>query len=167
MAVATPKPLSYLKDKDPTTKSVALASWIKKNGGPDIDPKHIMYALRADGLFQKSDENQAALARRREELEQEKLDREARREERATKAAERAAAREERAKSQAEKNANKSDTPPVKKAAAKAAPVKVTKAAAKAPATKAATKAPASKPAAKKAPAKRGAKAAEFDSTDF
>jgi hypothetical protein len=163
MVAATPKILSPLRDKDPSDKHNRMAKWIKQNGGGDIDPKAIQIVLRADGLFQKSDENQAQLARRKEEIE---LERQAR-EERAAQRAERAEAREAAKAEKAEKAkaSPKASTPPVKKAA----PAKKTPAA-KAPATKAPTKAPASKATAKpapKRPAKAAAKAENFDSDDF
>lgn len=166
MVAATPKLLAPYKDKDPSDKCVRMAKWIKVNGGGEIDPKAIQIVLASDGRFQKSEENQSYLTRRREEIELEKQARAERAEERAKKSEERAAARAEKAEKA--KASPKSTTPPVKKAApAKAAPAK----AAARPASKAPTKAPATKAAPAKAapkrPTKAAAKAESFDSDDF
>ena len=107
-----------------------FVDYLKETTGYDVDPRSVYLGSALRGQFQKSEGNQARIAARAAEIEQEKIDRAKRAEERAAAKAEREAARAAKA---AEPKAEKAA--PAAKAAPKA------KAAAKAPAKAAAAKA--------------------------
>ncbi len=127
-----------------------FVAYLKETTGYDVDPRSVYLGSALRGQFQKSEGNQARIAARAAEIEQEKIDRAKRAEERAAAKAEREAAR-------------------AAKAEEKATAAKEEKAAPKAPA-KAAAKAPAKTAAAKAAPAttrRRPARPAASKGEDF
>lgn len=132
-------PLARFVDSPVTALQESFVEWIEANTGYKADPKSVQLGAVLRSEFQKSESNQARIAARKAELEQEAIDRAARAAERAEKRAAKEAAKAEAA----------ANPKPKAEPKAKAAPAaKATKAPAKAkaaPATK-----PAAKPAAKK-----------------
>ncbi len=127
-----------------------FVDYLKETTGYDVDPRSVYLGSALRGQFQKSEGNQARIAARAAEIEQEKIDRAKRAEERAAAKAEREAAR-------------------AAKAEEKAAAAKEEKAAPKA-AAKTSTKAPAKAASAKAAPAttrRRPARKAAGEGEDF
>ncbi len=118
-------------DEDRTIPAVIndFVDYLKETTGYDVDPRSVYLGSALRGQFQKSEGNQARIAARAAEIEQEKIDRAKRAEERAAAKAEREAAKAAKA---AEPKAEKAEKAAPKTATAKAAPAK------KAAATKAA-----------------------------
>lgn len=153
-------PRADLADKTITPTMERFVDYIKAQTGVDVDPQSVQLGSALRGAFQKSDENQQAIADRKVEIEREA-------EERAQRKADRIAKREEREAAKAARAEERANAPKAEPKA-KAAP------AAKKPAAKpAATKpTPAKKPVAKKPVAaatktRRPAKPATNDETEF
>lgn len=67
--------LARYADADPTELQTAFANWIEKETGYAPDIKSIQLGAVLRGTFQKSEENQARIAARKVEIEQEIADR--------------------------------------------------------------------------------------------
>lgn len=115
-------------DEDRTIPAVIndFVDYLKETTGYDVDPRSVYLGSALRGQFQKSEGNQARIAARAAEIEQEKIDRAKRAEERAAAKAEREAARAAKA---AEPKTEKAEKAPAK-TAAKAPAKTATKAAA-------------------------------------
>lgn len=113
-------------DEDRTIPAVIndFVDYLKETTGYDVDPRSVYLGSALRGQFQKSEGNQARIAARAAEIEQEKIDRAKRAEERAAAKAEREAARAEKAApaAKAAPKAKAVHKAPAKAAAAKAAP---------------------------------------------
>jgi hypothetical protein len=118
--------LASYADKDITPVMTEYIQWLTEQTGYEVDPLSVQLSGVLRGRFQKSDVNQARLAARAEEIEQEKLDRIKRAEDRVASKEQKAAARAAKAaEPKAEKPAPATKTAKAKAApAAKAAPVK-------------------------------------------
>lgn len=103
-------PLAHLVEKDITPKMQTFADWLRDQTGYDVDDRSVALAGTQRMLFQKSEENQEALAKQRAASEAAKAAREQ--------------ARENKAAAKAEPKAKPAPKAPAGKtaAAAKAAP---------------------------------------------
>ena len=98
-----------------------FVDYLKETTGYDVDPRSVYLGSALRGQFQKSEGNQARIAARAAEIEQEKIDRAKRAEERAAAKAKREAARAAKAaEPKAEKAAPAAKAPAKERAAPKA-----------------------------------------------
>ena len=134
-------------DEDRTIPAVIndFVDYLKETTGYDVDPRSVYLGSALRGQFQKSEGNQARIAARAAEIEQEKVDRVKRAEERAAAKAEREAARAAKA---SEPKTEKAEKAPAKTAAK--APAKTATKAAAAKAAPATTRRRPARPAASK-----------------
>ncbi len=108
-------------DEDRTIPDVIndFVDYLEETTGYDVDARSVYLGSALRGQFQKSEGNQARIAARAAEIEQEKIDRAKRAEERAAAKA----AKAEKAEKAAPKTATAKAAPAKKAAATKAAPV--------------------------------------------
>jgi len=155
-------PRADLADKTITPTMERFAVYIEEQTGVKVDPQSVQLGSALRGAFQKSDENQQAIADRKVEMEREAEERAQRKADRIAKREEREAARAARAEERA--NSPKAEAKPKAKPVAKTAAAKPAPAAKATPAKKPVAKTVAAKPAAK---TRRPAKPAVADDTEF
>lgn len=83
---AKSKDFAALAKNDPTELHQAFVVWVKEQTGVDVDPKSVQLAFAFRHDFQRSDANQADLAKRRAEAEAAKVAKDAKRKAAAAKA---------------------------------------------------------------------------------